>query len=583
MFIFKGLPVSPGFASGIAAIYDYEIERRLELPRRKIEQSDVESERDRLSDALEISSDELQLAKQSALDEPRLAESASVLSAHALMAQEIAALVRQHIGDQFVNVEQALDTVIGELLIRFQRLDDSLLCQREQDVRDVGQRMMRNLSGATAWSDQAVPPGSVIVARELLPSDAIELAQRGVLAIVSERGGKYSHTAIVARSLGIPAVSGIPDVTWQISPGMRVLVDGESGTAAIAPSSADEQAFALRKRDYERLTDSLKVDERLPCTTRDGTEISLVANIGQPEEVEQIAQHNLSGVGLFRTEFLFLESRERPGYQTQVDLYQRVADGLGRLPLVIRTFDLGGDKIPAFLLEDGSDAHSSLHLRGLRFSLSEECLLKTQLRAILQVAETADVRILFPMVIGSDDFAHAIEVVHRVADQVGLLRIPPVGVMLETPAALYALDEILEMADFAAIGTNDLTQFMLAADRDLAEGSDECNAMHPAVLRAIKQIVESARQQDCPLCVCGEEAGDPKFACLLVGLGIEVLSLSPTRAAKVHHAVRHVDHSQAEEIANSALRCRSPHAVRELLKQLEPVGLSSTPVESIDE
>ena len=583
MSIFNGFSISPGFASGVASIYDYEIERRLELPHRDIDHSEVELERDRLTAALEKSSAELRLATQSALDMPRLAESASVLSAHSSMATEIAALVRQQIGDEFVNVEQALDTVIGEWLIRLQRLDSSRLCQREQDIRDVGQRIMRNLTGAAPWSESPVPAGSVIVARELLPSDAIELAHFGVVAIVTERGGLYSHTAIVAQSLGIAAVSGIPDVTRQISPGMRVLVDGESGTATIAPSPANEEDFALRKRHYERFTAPRTNDERLPCATRDDIEISLVANIGQPEEVEQIAQHSLNGIGLFRTEFLFLESSERPDYDTQLDLYQSVANGLDGLPLVIRTFDLGGDKMPAFLLEDRSDTHSSLHLRGLRFSLAEGYLLETQLRAILQTAGTADVRILFPMVVGSHDFARAIEAVQRVADQLGLLRIPPIGAMLETPAALYALDEIFDLADFAAIGTNDLTQYMLAADRDLAEGSDECTATHPAVLRAIKQIAETAKLRGCPLCVCGEEAGDPKFACLLIGLGIEVLSLSPARARDVRRAIRQISRSQAEKVAEAALRCRSPHAVRKLLEKLEPVKPTPSPCGSIDE
>jgi phosphoenolpyruvate-protein kinase (PTS system EI component) len=201
--------------------------------------------------------------------------------------------------------------------------------------------------------------------------------------------------------------------------------------------------------------------------------------------------------------------------------------------------------------------------------------LDTQLRAILQVAQTSDVRILFPMVIGSDDFARAMAAVDQAIAELGILRRPPMGAMIETPAALYGLDEILDLADFVAIGTNDLTQYMLAVDRDLSEAKDDCTAMHPAVLRAIKQVVEAAKKRQCPVCVCGEEAGDAAFACLLVGLGVRELSLSPSRAAAVRHALRHIDCHDALEVADEALHCRTPRQVRDLLQRLGAIEVGS--------
>jgi phosphotransferase system enzyme I (PtsI) len=256
----------------------------------------------------------------------------------------------------------------------------------------------------------------------------------------------------------------------------------------------------------------------------------------------------------------------------QSEIYSDMARGLDKLPLVIRTFDLGGDKLPPFLQLGGSETHTNLHLRGLRFSLAERELLDAQLSAILHAAQSSDISILFPMVIGSDDFAQAIATVDRIVDQLGMFRRPPIGAMIETPAALYALDEILEMADFVAVGTNDLTQYMLAADRDLSEGTDDCTAMHPAVLRAIKQVVDVAEKQHCPVSVCGEEAGDADFACLLVGLGIRKLSLSPCRGAAVRQAIREINSQHAREIANQALRCRKPSEVRELLSPFRSRG-----------
>ena len=518
MLLLEGIPISPGYASGIAVVYDYEIERRLELPHRAITHSEIETECKRLDDALETSSQDLKRGEQSALNDPRLVDSAALLSVHSAMANEIAALVKQHIGREFVNVEQALDAVIRDFVKRLQILDNPYFRQREQDVRDVGQRMARDLAGSPPWTNEPLPPGSVIVAREILPSEALELAKSGVVAIVSEHGGTSSHTAIVARSLRIPAIAGITNVTSQVQPGMRLLVDGETGSLVIEPSPSDEESFLGRKREYQRLATSITAKEKLPCVTQDGIDISLLANIGLPEEVAHVAEHNLAGAGLFRTEFLFLESHERPSFEMQREMYDNIASGLGDLPLVIRTFDLGGDKLPPFLLE-GPETNASLHLRGLRFSLADRELFSTQVRAILHAAQSSDVSILLPMVIGSDDFAQAIAAVDSAVEQLGVLRRPAIGAMIETPASLYALDEILELADFVAIGTNDLTQYMLAADRDLAEGTDYCTAMHPAVLRAVKQVVEAAERQQCPVCVCGEQAGDADFACLLVGLG----------------------------------------------------------------
>lgn len=575
MLLLEGLPISPGCAKGIAIVYDYEIERRIELPSHSISQADIESECKRVDDALKHSARDLKAASQAGLSEPRLEDSAALLSVHSTMAKEIAAIVRQHIGRELVNAEEALDAVIREFVVRFGQLDSTYFREREQDVRNVGRRIMGHLSGATPWPERPLPPGSIVVARELLPSETVELARAGMAAIVAERGSTFSHTAIVARSLGIPAVTGIANVTSLVPPGMRVLVDGEAGRVVLSPSEAEEASFADRAREFQIRNGAVEADEHLPCVTRDGVELSLLGNISLPAEVEHVSQHHLAGVGLFRTEFLFLESHQRPSLETQLEMYSEMARGLDELPLVIRTFDLGGDKLPPFLLSQNADDHANIHLRGLRFSLSEVQLLETQLTAILHVAQTADLRILFPMIVGIDDFARASAIVDRLTDRLRLLRRPPIGAMLETPAALYALDEILDLADFVAIGTNDLTQYMLAANRDLAEGIDDCTATHPAVLRAIRQIIEAAERRECPVCVCGEEAGDPSFASLLVGLGVRELSLMPTRAAAVRHRLRQINCVDAHELAGLALQCRTPQEVRDLFQKLPSAEVSA--------
>ena len=575
MIRLEGIPISPGFASGTAVVYDYEVGRRLEVSYSDYSPVDVDSEWDRLDEALEQSRLDLQLLEQTSSNLPNLSKSAALLSAHSAMTHEIAELVKQHVGRELVNVEEALDSVICDWVARLQRLDNDYLRQREQDVRDVGRRLTRNLAGSLPWSKGPLPPGSILVARELLPSEAIELANCGVAAIVSERGGKYSHTAILARSLGIPAVTKIGNATTQIHPGMQLLVDGQTGNVTLTPSKSDEESFAKQKREFEKLDVLLAVEEQIPCTSQDGVEISLLANIGLPGEIQSVANHCLKGVGLFRTEFLFLESCERPSLRTQIEMYDSMVTELDGEPLAIRTFDLGGDKLPPFLLMEESEAHSKFHLRGLRFSLAERDLLEVQLHAILEVAQTSDVQILFPMVIGSDDFSQAIAVVDGLVEEHGFLRTPPIGAMIETPAALYALDEILDLADFVALGTNDLTQYMLATDRDLAEGQDECTAMHPAVLRAIKQVVLAAEKHRCPVSVCGEEAGDTDFACLLIGLGIRKLSVSSARGIAIREALHEIEVRTASKIATQSLLCKNPQEVRELLETLREINVEA--------
>ncbi len=568
MRLLEGIAISPGCAEGVAVLYDYAIDYRLEFPDRDILASEIAAEHGRLDAATEESYRELQQAGESTNVPSGTDHAAAVLAVHTQLVHEIAAQVKQHLSHELVNVEQALDSVIGKLVDRMCQIEDAYLRQREQDIRDVGVRMMRHLTGAPRFSDMPLPRDAVIVARELLPSEMVELSQSGLAAIVTEHGGKDSHTAILARSLGIPAVTGLPAIMSQIRAGIHLLVNGETGEVTIAPSDLELAKFSKARENYRLFRAAFAAGEMLPCQTLDGIEISLLANIGRPEEAEQVALHNLSGVGLFRTEFVFLESQECVSFQTQCEIYAQAAKILEDRPLVIRTFDLGGDKLPPFLASLPSGPQPSHSLRGLRFSLAEQQIFETQLRAIIQISQAADVRLLFPMVIGIDDFSRAVAAANEIIDKLGVLRRPRLGAMIETPAALFALEEILERADFVSIGTNDLTQYMLAADRDAADLTDECTPWHPAILRAIKRVVDAAAAKDCPVCVCGEEAGEADFACLLVGLGVRELSMTPVRAAAVRHALRKLDCPTMQELANRALCCVTPKEARQLFARL---------------
>ena len=572
MTVLKGIPVAPGLASGTAIVYDFEVGRKLCVPSSDVPRCNVAQEWKRLDEALEESSRDLTHVASLAGEGAGNATSLSLLTAHAAMTAEIASLVKKQIDSKLVNVEQALDSVIGEWVERLTRLDSEYLRQREQDVRDVGRRIARYLAGSMPWSKGPVAANSIVVARELLPSEAVELANCGVLAIVSDHGGRYNHTAILARALEIPMVTGIADASRLIQPGTPLLLDGEAGLVVTYPTTRERDAFSEQMKRLASVTSTQMLSIVEPCVTRDGVAVELAANIGGPEEIPLVAEQRLDAVRLLRTEFLFMQSHERPDTQTQIEMYTCMARGLEGRPLVVRTFDLGGDKLPPFLAAEDSGQHRGLHLGGLRFSLTERRLFESQLKAVLSVSQEYDLHILLPMVVGADDFSRAVSTIQQVADRCGSLRVPPIGAMIETPAALFSIDEILDLADFVALGTNDLTQYLLATDRDLAVDEDDCTAMHPAVLRAIKTVVDAATRLQCPLCVCGEEVNDPGFAGLLVGFGVRALSLSPKQAPDIRAAIRQIDSRDAHVVAERALSCHSVADVKALIAEC---GLSA--------
>ena len=567
MTVLKGIPAAPGLASGVAVVYDFEVGRKLSSPSNDVRRCDVEQEWERLDSALEESSRDLANVADRARAETRGVTALSLLAAHAAMTKEVASLVKKQIDSNLVNVEHALESVIDEWVERLTRLDSEYMRQREQDVRDVGRRITRYLAGSMAWSKGPLTDDSVIVARELMPSEAVELANCGVLAIVSDHGGRYSHTAILARALGIPMVTGVTDAAQLIHPGEPLLVDGEAGLVVAHPTRQEREAFsACVQRSASPPLESAPESVE-PCVTRDGVAVELAANVGGPDDIALVAEQHLDGVGLLRTEFLFMQSHERPDTLTQIEMYAGMAQALEGRPLVVRTFDLGGDKLPPFLVAEEATRRQGLHLGGLRFSLAEGRLFESQLKAVVAVAQEHDLQILLPMVVGADDFSRAVTVIQQVAERRGFSRVPPIGAMIETPAALFGLDEILDLADFIALGTNDLTQYLLATDRDLAVHEEDCSAMHPAVLRAIKTVIDAATRLQCPLCVCGEEASDPDFACLLVGLGVSALSLDPRLSLDIRKAVRQIDSRDARDIAEQALSCQSVADVKALVTE----------------
>jgi len=560
--VLAGVSLSPGYADGPAYILNG---RRVPIvAKRPIRQADIEEERRRLTRAIDGVKSEFDLIQRQVA--ALIGSSgAAVFEAHKALAQDkmLFDLVIRRVETDLVNVEHAVAAELDEFRAKFESNESDYIRARAADVLDVGNRIVQHLAGKKGCHEATVPRGAVVVAREVLPSDTISMNRQNVAAFVTETGSQTSHAAILARSLGIPAVAGIDDIMEVVAEGMRLLVDGERGEITVLPSRRASAGFRAVRDGYERATCEAEEHESDSTQTADGVKVDLHANIGRPSEAALVPRHDLRGVGLFRAEYMFMDEEDQPSFDRHRLAYEEAARALGGRPLVIRTLDLGGDKRPAFL--DGRlEANPNLGVRGLRFSLSEPVMFKEQLRAILHVARDNDVRVMFPMVLGPDDLKRAVDEVEALSAEVGARRIP-VGAMIETPAAVFSLDGILDLADFVSIGTNDLTQFVLAADRNAGAAADDFSALHPSVLRAVRTVIRAAVDRGKDVSICGEVAGNPMVTPLLVGLGARKLSMSPVRAARVRQAVARTTCACAEGLAESALGATSAAEVKAVI------------------
>lgn len=561
--LLRGRPISPGYALAPAVLWG---QSEPPLVDREIRADEAADEIQRFRCALERSRQELQRLSDRVQAELGSAE-AEIFSAHLLFMQDpqFVEVVEDAVRTQHRGVESAIRGTVEVLAQALSEADSAYLRERVEDLRDLERRVLRHIAPPCGNAYGQLQAPAVVVAREVLPSDLLDMDRRYLAGIVTEIGGEAGHAAILARALGIPAVTGVPDATRHVRPGQRVLLDGQSAEVVFDPSPEREAAFGIRQARYNHATQRAASADRLDCMTQDGVKIGLQANVGRSNEVALVAQHRLDGVGLFRTEYLFLDERETPSLDCQLDLYRQVATALRGRPLVIRTLDLGGDKFPAFLAPR-FEVNPNLGLRGLRFSLlAAHDLFRTQMTAILRLAREFDVRVLLPMVLGGSDLREAVTLIRQFADEEGIADLPPIGALVETPSAVFSIGEVLRYADFVSIGTNDLTQFILAADRNALATIDDYTALHPSVLRAIHQVIRAADAAGKPISICGEAAADARFACLLVGLGARTLSMNPLSASRVRFAIRAMSTATLTELGERALACDSALGVGALL------------------
>jgi phosphotransferase system enzyme I (PtsI) len=566
-----GIAASPGIATGKAIVL---AKRDLRVPLRRVSTGRVEDEIGRLKRAIEDSKAQLlQTREEVARD---LGDSyARIFDAHIMIledkrsADDVVSRIREG-----YNAEYAFNAVFSKHEKELWEKGDVYIKDRAGDIRDVRRRVLSNLSGLRRRSEDLsnLESDVIIIANDLSPADTARMRREKVLAFATDIGGRTSHTAIMARSLEIPAVVGLRDVTSKVSEGDFVVVDGNRGKVIACPSEETLEKYALEMERYTTFTKGLLRFKDLPAVTIDGHSIMLSANIESHEEVESVIEHGAQGIGLYRTEFVYIGREGLPSEDEQQGIYRSVASKVKPHPVIIRTMDLGGDKF-ASPLESPKEINPYLGWRGIRFCLARQDIFKTQLRAILRSSCDGNVKIMYPMVSGLDEVTQANAVLEEAKEE---LRQEghefdeqcEVGIMVETPAAVMIARELAKHVDFFSIGSNDLIQYTLAADRGNEKVAYLYEPLHPAVLRFIKQTIEIAKESGIWVGLCGEMSSDMVCAFLLLGMGIDELSTSPYVVSAIKEMVRAVYFSEAREATEKALAITDPAEIRGLVMDI---------------
>lgn len=558
----QGIPVSPGIAVGRAFVVRF---RGTPAFRRALSPDDFEEEGRRLRRAARRATEEFLRHSKEATGEMG-SELASILEAHGLIASDETLLeaILDRVRRERVNAEWALAAVAREFGVRLEAADSSAMRERAADIADVAREIARQLSGGEERHGyQDLPRGSILVADELSPVAAARLDPRRVRALTLERGGPTSHAGIIARSLGLPAVMGVAGVCEAVSPERPMVVDGDRGLVDPSPSKERLRKSLLRVRESRERSRRLRARTVRPASTRDGVRIILRANLEFLEELPALERHHAEGIGLFRSEFLYLQAAPAlPGIEQQRAIYEQLLEVAAPHPVVVRTYDLGGEKRIGPPLGE----NPALGLRGLRFSLANPELFENQLTALCLASRRGELRILLPMVTLPGELRAARQHLRAAAARAGLTETPPLGAMIEVPAAALCARQLAAEADFFSIGTNDLAQYALAIDRANPEVASLYRPLHPAILQMVKAVVDAGAALGRPVAVCGETAADPTGIGVLVGLGIRELSVTPVAIAGVKDGLAALDSTRARTLAEKALAAGEAAEVERIFK-----------------
>ena len=570
MKTFKGISASPGIYIGKVFLYLDEISQ---IPKYEIDPKEVEAELERFHSAADKAGDEIKTLQQQASNTMGSGES-RLLDSHLLMLKdpEFKKRIEDNLRSEQMNVEWVLYKTAKELVSMLESSQDTYLKERTIDIHDVAKRIHNHLLYREQISLVDIETDVVLITHNLLPSDALTLNRSSVRAIAMDMGGRTSHTAILARSFEIPAVLGLSAITKHAKNGDEAIVDGNEGTLILQPDTETRKRYKNKMKEWQRREMQLLTMNELPAETKDGKHILLKGNIEVPDETESVIAHGADGIGLYRTEYLFLQPGGFPSEDVQFEEYSRVLHDMeGKGSVTLRTLDIGGDKIiPG--LEGLDEKNPILGWRAVRFCLSRKDLFKTQLRAMLRASVYGDLRIMFPMISGVEELDNVLEVLEEVKKElrkegVAFKEELPVGIMIEVPSAALTADLLARKVDFFSIGTNDLIQYTIAVDRGNEKIAYLYEPFHPGVLRLLKIVIESAHNASIPVGMCGEMAGYPLAAVLLLGLGLDIFSMSAFTIPEVKKIIRSISMAEAEELTGIVMEMKSAPEIDKFVRK----------------
>jgi len=570
---FHGAGVSPGIAQGAIHVVRDDLD---DVARYRIEPAQIANEIGRFEAALIQTRTQI-LEMQQKIAESIGAKDAGIFDAHLLVVEDRTLIdeVLRKLEADLCNVEWVFQEVANNYAETLSKIDDPYLRERALDIEDVTRRVIRNLQGKAPKAFLALTEPHILVAHNLTPSDAATMNRERVLGIATDLGSRTSHTAIMARSLNIPAIVGLHNATEKLETGQHVLLDGTDGLLVVDPTPETFARYGELESKRVQITQKLAELRETKSTTRDGRHIVLSANIELPGDVDAVAANGAEGIGLYRTEFLYLNRTTLPTEDEQYETYRKVAERVSPDPLIIRTFDLGGDKLAPGAADVGDELNPFLGWRAIRFCLENIDIFKTQLRAILRASAVGNVKIMFPMISGVGELRRALSVLAECKEELRrtgstFSDTTEVGAMIEIPSAALSADILAREVDFFSIGTNDLIQYAIAVDRVNERIAHLYEPTHPAVLRLLKMIADAARANDIWVGVCGEMAGDIALIPLLLGLGMDELSAGATLVPRVKRAVQSLTIPECRQLVDEALELQTPSEI--LARCLELAG-----------